>query len=144
MALETEGLGLDPATVEAGIRHVMQEPALGFYLVAQALEETVGCLMVTMEWSDWRNSRFWWIQSVYVRPEFRRRGVFRELYRAVNQRAKARGGVCGIRLYVEHRNQEAQSTYRSLGMLETGYLVYEAPVSGVTRPAEVGEDRADA
>ena len=125
MAFETEGKRLRPDVLGAGVRRMLGEPALGFYLTAEAGGEVVACLMVTTEWSDWRNGRFWWIQSVYVQPAWRRRGVFRLLYAAVRERALREPDVCGLRLYVEHENAAAQATYRSLGMQKTDYFVFE-------------------
>jgi GNAT superfamily N-acetyltransferase len=125
MALETESKRLEPAVVRAGVRAVLDHPESGFYLVAEHRGDVIGCLLVTYEWSDWRNGRFWWIQSVYVRRDHRRRGVFRRLYADVLRRARIRTDVCGIRLYVERDNQAAQQTYRQLGMIQTPYLVYE-------------------
>jgi ribosomal protein S18 acetylase RimI-like enzyme len=131
MAWETEGKRLLPEVVGAGVRRLISEPALGFYLVAQAGADVVGCLLVTTEWSDWRNGRFWWIQSVYVAPGWRRRGVFRALYAHVGQAAAAQPDVCGFRLYVEHDNQAAQATYAKLGMVRTEYLLLEQLRPGV-------------
>ena len=125
MALETEGLRLLPEVVGAGVKRVLAEPELGFYLVAEQEGEPVAALMVTTEWSDWRNGCFWWIQSVYVLPQARRHGIFRALYRHVWQLAQARPEVCGVRLYVERDNEAAQHTYRGLGMVETEYRVME-------------------
>jgi ribosomal protein S18 acetylase RimI-like enzyme len=125
MALETEGKRLLPKVLGAGVRRLLAEPALGFYLVAEAGGQVVACLMVTTEWSDWRNGRFWWIQSVYVQPPWRRRGVFRALYAQVRAAAALEPDVCGLRLYVEHENATAQATYRSLGMQRTDYLLFE-------------------
>ena len=125
MARETEGLRLLPAVVAAGVRRVLEEPGLGFYLVAEQAGEAVAGLLVTTEWSDWRNGRFWWIQSVYVLPAARRLGLFRALYRHVWQLAQARPDVCGVRLYVERGNLAAQRTYHGLGMEETEYLLLE-------------------
>ena len=125
MARETEGKELDREVLAAGVGAVFAEPARGFYLVAEISGEVIACLMITREWSDWRNGDFWWIQSVYVAPEFRRRGVFRSLYREVANRAGQSDGVCGFRLYVEQDNQEAQATYRHLGMTETAYRMFE-------------------
>lgn len=88
----------------------------------------MACLLVTYEWSDWRNGLFWWIQSVYVKPEFRRRDIFRQLYRQVQTLAAADGGVCGPCLYVEQHNHAAQATYETRQMTPTGYLVFEALV----------------
>ena len=81
--------------------------------------------MITMEWSDWRDGTFWWIQSVYVEPSCRRSGVFRRLYAFVKSRAESEPDVCGLRLYVEHENITAQKTYQSLGMQITPYKIYE-------------------
>jgi ribosomal protein S18 acetylase RimI-like enzyme len=131
MAHETEGKRLLPAVVGAGVRRMLAEPALGFYLVAEAGGEVAGSLMVTTEWSDWRNGRFWWIQSVYVRPQWRRRGIFRALYRHLTETAAATPDVCGFRLYVEHENTAAQATYRALGMDGTEYLLFEQLKQGV-------------
>jgi len=131
MACETEHKELDLAILEPGVRAVFEREGHGRYLVAQ--DETgliVGCLLITFEWSDWRNGRFWWIQSVYVHPDHRRRGVFRLLYEAVHRLGAAEGGVCGYRLYVERDNHTAQQTYRSLGMTGTPYLVYETESHG--------------
>ncbi|MCA9169807.1 MAG: GNAT family N-acetyltransferase, partial [Planctomycetales bacterium] len=93
--------------------------------VAEADGRVIGCLMITYEWSDWRNGLFWWIQSVYVLAEFRRRGVFRELYRHAEEMARQLPGVCGLRLYVEHENDIARNTYSRLGMSQTPYQIYE-------------------
>lgn len=126
MAKETEGKELDPGTLTAGVRRVFDEPGHGRYLVAEAEQgEVVGCLMITYEWSDWRNGQVWWVQSVYVHPEHRRRGVFKLLYGAVRSLGERTGGVCGYRLYVERDNDRAQQTYRTLGMTPTPYLIYE-------------------
>jgi ribosomal protein S18 acetylase RimI-like enzyme len=126
MAWETERLQLLPDVVDAGVRRVLGDPALGFYLVAEEAGRAVGGLLVTSEWSDWRNGRFWWIQSVYVAPEARRRGLFQALYRHVWELASASADVCGVRLYVEQHNAAAQSTYRGLGMFQTEYRLMEA------------------
>jgi len=125
MAEETEGRSLDPSTLRQGLDRLLQSPQMGFYLVAQSASSAVGCLMVTSEWSDWRNGLFWWIQSVYVRPTYRRQGVFRSLFEFVRQRARQHPDVCGLRLYVERDNGNAQACYRTLGMSETAYRMYE-------------------
>lgn len=129
MARETEDKDLPEAVVAPGVRAVLDEPARGFYLVAECDSRVVGCLMVTYEWSDWRNGMFWWIQSVYVKPEFRRHGIYRRLYEHVRERARAAGGVCGFRLYVDKSNHRARQAYASLGMSETAYLMYEEELS---------------
>src|SRR6185436_1569492 len=101
MALETEGKRLFPEVIGAGVRSLLRRPKAGFYLLAEKQAEIAGVLMITTEWSDWRNGAFWWIQSVYVRPEFRRQGVYRRLYQHVKRLAKNDRRVCGFRLYVE-------------------------------------------
>lgn len=130
MALETEGKELLPDVIGAGVRSLLGNPAAGFYLLAEQ-DSAVGSLMITKEWSDWRNGTFWWIQSVYVRPEFRRRGVYSRLYRQVKRLAAGDRRVCGFRLYVEQENRRAQATYRAAGMKKTRYFVYEALKPGV-------------
>ena len=121
MALETEGKKLDSQTLEQGIRELLTNEDQGFYLIAEDLDrKAVASLAITYEWSDWRNGLFWWIQSVYVREEFRRKGVFSNLYKTVKMRAKKEANVCGVRLYVEQFNNIAQSTYSSLGMKKLG------------------------
>lgn len=127
LARETEDKALDPATVEAGVRAVLAEPRRGAYLVAERKGEPVGTLMLTYEWSDWRNGDWWWIQSVYVDPAHRRQGCYAALYRHVHERAAREPGVCGLRLYVERDNAVAQRTYEHLGMVDAGYRMYEAP-----------------
>ena len=125
MAAETEGMPLDPATVGPGVAAVLADSSLGFYLVAEIDGLPAGQLMVTYEWSDWRNGLWWWIQSVYVRHEYRRRGVYSALHRHVAEEAREAGGVCGLRLYVEQENTTAQQVYRSLDMYPTRYYMYE-------------------
>ena len=125
MALETERKDLWPNVIGAGVRNLLRRPDSGFYSVAELGGEVIGALMVTKEWSDWRNGDFWWIQSVYVRPEYRRRGVYRQMYAHVRQLAAASRSVVGFRLYVEENNRRAQTTYRASGMERTHYLVYE-------------------
>ena len=130
MALETEDRVLGPQTLEPGVSAVLTTPRLGFYLVAEKQAQAgptivAGALMVTFEWSDWRNANFWWVQSVFVRPEFRGTGIYRALYERVRQDAAHRGDVCGIRLYVEKDNVSAQEVYEKLGMSPTHYLMYE-------------------
>jgi GNAT superfamily N-acetyltransferase len=125
MALETEALTLDPQRLRAGVTALLADPGRGRYRVAVAGDEVVGALMLTREWSDWRCGDWWWIQSVYVRPDWRRRGVFAALYRSVEAEARANPEVCGLRLYVERDNRQAQQTYGSLGMQETHYRLFE-------------------
>jgi len=125
MALETEHKTLDPATLARGVAAVFEQPARGFYLIAEQGGRAVGCLMITREWSDWRDGDWWWLQSVYVVPTARRGGVFRALHAAVEQRAAAERDVIGLRLYVERNNARAQATYASIGLNETDYRLYE-------------------
>ena len=135
MAWETEHKRLDPATIHAGVQAGIADPGKARYFIAMhdvalAGHETigipVGTLMLTCEWSDWRNGDWWWIQSVYVPPEYRRRGVFAAMYRHVEQLARESEGVVGLRLYVEKDNAAAQRTYASLGMRDAGYAMYES------------------
>ena len=128
MAEETEQRTLSEATVTAGVRAVLSDPAAGFYLLALDDNEPVASLMITTEWSDWRNGTFWWIQSVYVAPTYRRRGAYRALYDHVRRLAGEAGDVCGFRLYVERENTGARRVYETLGMIETPYRLYEAPL----------------
>jgi ribosomal protein S18 acetylase RimI-like enzyme len=131
MALETEGKQLLPEVIGAGVRSLLGRPGSGFYVVAEDDGKVVGSLLITKEWSDWRNGDFWWIQSVYVRPAWRRQGVYKRLYRHVQELASNDPSVCGFRLYVERENRQAQRTYRALGMSETHYLVFEELKPGV-------------
>jgi ribosomal protein S18 acetylase RimI-like enzyme len=130
MARETEGKDLLPEVVGAGVHSLLANPAAGFYVIAE-VERVLAALMITKEWSDWRNGSFWWIQSVYVRPEARRQGIYRRLYRHVQEMAAQDPKVCGFRLYVERENRAAQATYGALGMKETRYLVFEELKPGV-------------
>jgi ribosomal protein S18 acetylase RimI-like enzyme len=134
MAMESEGKVLDRATVDRGVERLLRDPTRGRYLVAVVVdgcgrETIVGQLMLTLEWSDWRDGWWWWIQSVYVAPSFRRRGVYRALHDHVVAAVEADPGVCGVRLYVEPENETARATYRALGMVET-YRVMELPRRG--------------
>lgn len=129
MAMETESRALDEGTVTAGVEAVFSSNDKGFYVVADECGKVVGALMVTYEWSDWRNGFFWWIQSVYVVPEFRRRGIYRSLYEFVSEQARAAGNVYGFRLYVERENSVAQKVYAQLGMGKTDYLMFEQDLS---------------
>ena len=125
MAHESESRALHAERLEKGVRHVLLEPGDGFYLVAEVDGEAAGSLMVTFEWSDWRDGCFWWIQSVYVPPRFRRSGVYSRMHAHVRDAALADGHACGLRLYVEKDNTVAQATYGHLGMSETDYRLYE-------------------
>lgn len=125
MALETEGRVLDQERLRQGTRAVLESNDKGFYLVTERGSVVEGQLLVTYEWSDWRNGVFWWIQSVYVEPSARRQGVYRTLHDYVVQEARRRGDVCGVRLYVEQDNRGAQAAYARMDMNRTGYCIYE-------------------
>ena len=131
MAKETENMDLIPEVITAGVRNMIENPQMGFYLVAEEDNVIQASLMVTTEWSDWRNGLFWWIQSVYVQPAFRRTGLYRTLYEKVKALAENESNVCGFRLYVEQDNRVAQETYRALGMQETDYQMFEEMKSGM-------------
>lgn len=126
MAKETEGIDLALEMVSAGVASLLKRAQYGFYLVAEMKGEVVGGLLITYEWSDWRDGLFWWIQSVYVAPAHRGKGIYKALYAEVKRRALEDGSVCGFRLYVEKENHRAQKTYRSLGMKATDYRIFEA------------------
>jgi GNAT superfamily N-acetyltransferase len=127
MAKESEGLGLNAAVVRRGIERLLLDPARGRYVVAvDGNDVVIGQLMLTLEWSDWRDGWWWWVQSVYVSAAWRRRGVYRALHEHVVAEATARADVCGLRLYVEPDNVVARSTYAQLGMHES-YRVMELP-----------------
>ena len=126
MALETERKTLDRGVLRKGVEAVFADARRGFYLVAERNAAQVGCLLVTFEWSDWRNGDWWWIQSVYVIEGARRRGVFRSLYAEVERRARAAEGVVGLRLYVERENAPALATYVALGMKDAGYRILQS------------------
>src|SRR5262245_16298666 len=124
MARETEALELDDGILRSGVRAILEGRQPGMYRVLEEDGRVLAQLMVTFEWSDWRNRVVWWIQSVYVWPAARRRGGFRELYRALVEEARATGAG-GVRLYVDERNARAQDTYRALGMDGGHYRVFE-------------------
>ena len=125
MALESEGISLDRAILRAGVDAALADASKAFYLIAEAGGEPVGQLMVTTEWSDWRNGWIWWIQSVYVKPEARRQGVYRRLYQRLTDMANARSDIRGMRLYVMRENWGAKRTYEALGMSHSEYDLYE-------------------
>lgn len=125
LALESEHKTLDAAVLAAGVAAGLADANKSVYFLAEEDGAAIGQIMYTREWSDWRNGWFWWIQSVYVKAEARRRGVFRALYEHVHQAARADGQVIGLRLYVEQANRIAQETYRRMGMDAAGYLVFE-------------------
>jgi len=130
LASETEGLTLERDCVAAGVAALLRDPAKGLYYVAEAGGVVVGQLMITYEWSDWRNGNIWWIQSVYVKEEFRRQGVFGQLFDYLKRLAEATPQVRGLRLYMHSDNVRARRSYERLGMKTTHYEVYELAVPG--------------
>ena len=133
MAWETEQRTLDRTRLRQGIQAVIQQPERGQYFVADLRQNhqvdtvtTVGQLLITYEWSDWRNAQFWWIQSVFVHSAWRRKGVYRRMHRVILDLARARADVCGIRLYVEGNNRVAKQAYERVGLLPSTYEVYES------------------
>ena len=125
MALETEDKVLEPDVLRPGVAAVFEDANKGFYVVAELDGNASAGLLITYEWSDWRNKWFWWIQSVYVLPQYRGRSVYRRMYEFVKTLADERGDVCGFRLYVERENERARQVYEKLGMHQSHYLAYE-------------------
>lgn len=125
MALETEGKHLEADVLRPGVNAVFADANKGFYVVAEDNGSIVGGLLVTFEWSDWRNKWFWWIQSVYIVPEARGKSVYSRLYEFVKAEAARKGDVCGFRLYVERENTHAITVYEKLGMKNSVYFMYE-------------------
>ncbi|MBW3670234.1 MAG: GNAT family N-acetyltransferase [Acidobacteria bacterium] len=125
MAGETEEIELDPETCRKGVEAVFDDPSLGRYFVAEQDGRVVASLLITYEWSDWRSGMVWWIQSVYVESQLRRKGVYRGLYDHVRQIARSDETIRGIRLYVDRRNTHAQKVYENLGMDGAHYIVFE-------------------
>jgi GNAT superfamily N-acetyltransferase len=125
MARETEHIDLDHQICSRGVQAVFDDPPRGRYFVAESNGKVVASLLITYEWSDWRNGVVWWIQSVYVRREMRKQGVYAGLYQHVQRMAAADPSVKGIRLYVDRRNADAQEVYRRMGMNGEHYLVFE-------------------
>jgi GNAT superfamily N-acetyltransferase len=125
MAKETENIELNRERLRKGVEALFADPSKGVYYLAEADGKVIGQLMITYEWSDWRNATFWWIQSVYIHTEYRKKGIFRSLYQHVKTSAEERGDVCGLRLYVEKTNTHAQQTYEALGMHSSHYQLME-------------------
>ena len=125
MALETEELALDPDVVNEGVAAVFRDPSKGRYFVAEDAGAVVASLMITHEWSDWRNGLVWWIQSVYVQPEYRKKGVYTQMYRHIKNQVETSADIRGVRLYVDKRNIPAQKVYTRLGMNGSHYDTYE-------------------
>ena len=125
LAWETEARTLDMARLQPGVAAALADPSKGIYWLAEAPGEVVGQLMVTREWSDWRNGWFWWLQSVFVAPAWRGRGVFRSLERTVEDEARNHADVCGLRLYMEPHNDRARAAYARMGWAPAGYELLE-------------------
>jgi GNAT superfamily N-acetyltransferase len=125
LALETESKTLNGPTITRGVQALLADPAKGFYTVAEDGGAVIGQTLITMEWSDWRNGWFWWIQSVYVQAEHRSRGVFTALFEHLKAKAIAQGDVIGIRLYFEKDNHKAKAVYQKLGLTDTDYGMLE-------------------
>jgi ribosomal protein S18 acetylase RimI-like enzyme len=142
LAIETESKRLDPAKVGAGVAAALASAHKGRYFIAELDGRPAGQLMLTSEWSDWRNGSFWWIQSVYVHAFARRQGVFTALFRHVERLASDDPGVCGLRLYVEQDNQIAHRTYRRLGLDVTHYSIMELEFPGRGAPKEASHAQA--
>jgi GNAT superfamily N-acetyltransferase len=139
LAEESEGKRLDLELLGPGVRAALADPTKARYYLACRQENPVGQVMLTFEWSDWRNGEIWWIQSVYVRPDHRRQGVYRALHEHVSQLAMDTPGVVGLRLYVDERNLRAQQTYRRLGLRPAGYFVMEnltVPIETMSAPIQ--------
>jgi GNAT superfamily N-acetyltransferase len=129
LAKETEALALEPKCVAAGVAAVLKDESKGLYFLAEEDGEVAGQLMITYEWSDWRNGNLWWIQSVYVKEAFRQRGVFRALFAHLQQLARKQPDVRGLRLYMHADNQRARRSYERLGMSRTHYEIFELDLS---------------
>lgn len=130
MALETEGKILDLKTAEQGAERVLTDPSTGFYLVIDRGGQILGQCLVTYEWSDWRCGNYWWIQSVYILPAFRRTGLFSQLYRFICNEAEQSKEFVGLRLYVDENNLAAKATYESLGFETSHYRMFETDIKG--------------
>lgn len=125
MASETEQRRLSPPRVLSGVKALLADPRKGTYYLAEADGKVVGQLLITYEWSDWRNGNFWWIQSVFVSPASRGRGVFKALHAQIEQLARKSRHVCGVRLYVDKHNTQAKEVYARLGLKATHYELWE-------------------
>lgn len=127
MAMESEGIMLDMCRLTSGVTSAMKDESKGTYLVARANGTPIGSLMLTREWSDWNNQWYWWVQSVYVMPEYRKKGVYKAMYATLKDMARE-SGVSQIRLYADRTNLNAQQVYRRLGMYESHYLMFEETI----------------
>lgn len=138
LASETEGRQLERSLLRSGVESILADSTKGLYVVMEhrPTGEMIGQVLITFEWSDWRNAVFWWLQSVYVHKEWRRRGVFKQLYDYVLAEGKRQGSVAGIRLYVEQDNAVAQKVYGDAGLSATPYKVFETDFILPSRPSE--------
>ena len=127
MAMESEGTMLDMDRLTLGVSSAINDEQKGIYLVARANDTPIGSLMLTREWSDWNNQWYWWIQSVYVKPEHRKKGVYKAMYATLKDMAQE-NGVSQIRLYADRTNLSAQQVYQRLGMRESHYLMFEETI----------------
>jgi ribosomal protein S18 acetylase RimI-like enzyme len=125
MAKETESIDLERDVLKIGVSSVLEDSAKAKYFIADNEGEAAGMLMITTEWSDWRNGWVWWIQSVYVKPGYRKMGVYKMLYNHIKKIVGSSDELKGIRLYVDKRNVRAQQVYESLGMTGDHYTTYE-------------------
>jgi GNAT superfamily N-acetyltransferase len=125
LAQESENLVLDAARVTLGVRALLVDSSKGIYYVAEAESNIIGQVLITYEWSDWRNGNFWWLQSVYVQKDFRSRGVFKMLFAHIVELARLEKDVCGLRLYMDAHNGSARLAYERLGMKQTNYQILE-------------------
>lgn len=125
MAKETEDLGLDQATLTKGVQRVLEDPSKGTYWVVEYDARIICSVLITHEWSDWRNGEVWWIQSLYVLAPFRGKGIFKQLYAFFKEQVEANEDLKGIRLYVEKENVNAQKAYEAVGMTKEHYDMYE-------------------
>jgi GNAT superfamily N-acetyltransferase len=125
MAMETENVKLDSLVLAEGLRRIFEDPTKGKYYVAEENEEVIGCLMTTFEWSEWRCGTVLWIQSVYIKPVHRSKGVFKNMYEHIKSLVTPESEFRGIRLYVDRTNAAAQKVYEKLGMNGEHYQVYE-------------------
>lgn len=128
MAMKSEGTMLDIDRLTLGVSSAINDEQKGIYLVARANDTPIGSLMLTREWSDWNNQWYWWIQSVYVMPEYRKKGVYKAMYATLKDMAQE-NGVSQIRLYADRTNLSAQEVYQRLGMRESHYLMFEETIS---------------
>ncbi len=124
LAQEVRGKELEAQQLTQGVQAVLNDSSRGFYTIAEKEGEAVAAALVTFEWSDWRNAWYWWIQDVYVKPNYRQQGIFRILYTQLRIQAQV-ANVCGLRLYVHQGNTTAQAVYRRLGMVPSSSNLFE-------------------